>query len=111
MILHYVSGLREETENLCVNEILDFSLKLACKYLNGKKIKILRIIAAQKESRTITSAVYKISKSLECPKSTVWMNVNFLKELGLIENGRGKPVKITNIGRIILDNKTKEGGE
>lgn len=110
MLLQYVSGLREESGDLCVNEILDFSMKIAGKYLNEKKMKILRIISAQKEQKTITSMVTEISQLLSCPKSTVWNNVNFLKELGLIENGRGKPVKVTNIGRIILENEQK-GGE
>jgi|GEM_PF-2390406 len=111
MIFQYVSGLREESENLCVNEILDFSLKLASKHLNGKKIRILRLISEQEEPMTITSAVDLISNALSCPKSTVWMNVNFLKELGLIQNGRGRPVKVTNIGMVILDIKNREGGE
>ena len=108
MIFHYVSGLREETSELCVNEILDFSLKLAGKYLNGKKMKILEMIATHKEPMTITSAVNMISHMLRCPKSTVWANINFLKELGLIENGRGKPVKLTKIGRLMLKGKSDE---
>ncbi|NIO19467.1 MAG: hypothetical protein GTN76_01635 [Candidatus Aenigmarchaeota archaeon] len=110
MIFQYVSGLREESENLSVNEVFDFAMKIASKYLNGKKIKILRIIATQKEPTTITSAVDQVSRTLCCPKSTVWMNVNFLKELGLIENGRGRPVRVTAVGRIILEN-TQGGGE
>ncbi len=108
MIFRYVSGLREETSELCVNEILDFSLKLAGKYLNGKKMKILEMIATRKEPMTITSAVNMISRMLCCPKSTVWANINFLKELGLIENGRGKPVKLTKIGRLMLMGKSDE---
>ena len=110
MLLHYVSGLREESSELCVNEIFDFSLKLARKCMNRKRIEILRIIAAQEEPITITSAVDQISRLLSCPKSTVWMNVNLLKELGLIKNGRGLPVRITKIGRIMLEN-ISEGGD
>lgn len=109
MIFNYVSGLREETGEICVNEILDFAIKVASKCLNGKRIEILRIIAVQKGPRTITSAVDEISHLLGCPKSTVWINVNFLKELGLIQNGRGTPVKMTPIGMIILERKTEEG--
>jgi len=108
MIFHYVSGLREETSELCVNEILEFSLKLAGKYLNGKKMRILEMIAMHKEPTTITSAVNMISHLLCCPKSTVWANINFLKEIGLIENGRGSPVKITNIGKLILEENEEE---
>ncbi len=69
------------------------------------------MIAAYKEPRTITSAVDQISHILCCPKSTVWMNMNFLKDLGLIKNGRGRPVKLTKIGRMILENKTGGGEE
>jgi hypothetical protein len=60
MLLHYVSGLREESSELCVNEILDFALNVACKHLNGKKIRILRMIAVQQEPITITSFVHEI---------------------------------------------------
>ncbi len=109
MILHYVSGLREESMNVCVNEIFDFSLKVAKKYMSNKRVSILRMISVQKDSRTITRTVDEISKILRCPKSTVWMNVNILKELGLIENGRGKPVKITRVGMVILENVPNGG--
>lgn len=108
MIFNYLSGLREEPGELCVNEILDFALKVAEKCMNGKRMEILRIIAIQKEPRTITSIVEEISHLLGCPKSTVWMNVNLLKELGLIQNGRGVPVRITAVGRILLERETEE---
>ena len=109
MIFNYLSGLKEESGEICVNEVLEFAIKLAGKCLNDKRIEILRIIAVQKGPRTITSTVDEISQLLCCPKSTVWINVNFLKELGLIQNGRGMPVKITPIGMIILERKTEEG--
>ncbi|UCC92011.1 MAG: hypothetical protein JSV39_01990 [Candidatus Aenigmatarchaeota archaeon] len=107
MLLHYVSGLREESSELCVNEILDFSLKLAGKFMNRRRIEILRIVSAN-GGKTITSVVDEVSEVLSCPKSTVWSNVNLLKELGLIKNNRGGPVKITKIGRIILSDNRKE---
>lgn len=109
MILHYSSGLKEDSMNVCVNEIFDFSLRIAKRYVNGKRVRILRIISVQKEPRTITRTVDEISKVLCCPKSTVWMNVNILKELGLIENGRGRPVSVTKVGKMILGNVTDGG--
>ncbi|MEE9323849.1 MAG: hypothetical protein V3U72_04890 [Candidatus Aenigmarchaeota archaeon] len=108
MIFNYLSGLREESCDISVNEILDFAMNIANKYLNRKRIEILRIISVQDEPRTITSIVEEISQLLCCPKSTVWMNVNFLKELGLIKNSRGNPVRITAVGMIILERKTEE---
>lgn len=108
MIFNYLSGLKEESGVVCVNEVLDFAVNAAGKCLNGKRLQILMIISTQEEPRTITSVVDDISHILGCPKSTVWMNVNFLKELGLIQNGRGLPVKITPVGMIILERKAKE---
>ena len=102
MILQYYSGLKEDSCELSVNEVFTVALRLACRCLNGKRIEILRMIAVQAGSRTITSTVDHISEELGCPKSTVWINVNMLKELGLIENGRGNPVRVTKVGEILL---------
>ena len=108
MIFHYLSGLKEESGSVCVNEVIDFAVKAADKCLNCKRVEILRIIASQTEPRTITSVVDDISNILDCPKSTVWINVNFLKDIGLIKNGRGLPVRITPIGMVILERKLEE---
>jgi DNA-binding MarR family transcriptional regulator len=102
MILQYYSGLKEDSCELSVNEIFSVALRLAGRCLNGKRIEILRMIAEQDGARTITSTVDHISEELGCPKSTVWINVNMLKELGLIENGRGNPVRVTKVGEILL---------
>ena len=109
MILHYSSGLKEEPLTICVNDIFDFSMKVASKYMNPKRVRMLRIIMLQEEPITITRAVDEISRVLCCPKSTVWINVNTLKELGLIENGRGRPVRVTKMGRVFLDALPKGG--
>lgn len=108
MIFNYLSGLREESGEICVNEVLEFAVKIAGRCLNDKRMEILKIIAVQQEPMTITSIVGEISILLNCPRSTVWMNVNFLKELGLIQNGRGLPVRITPMGMIILERNTEE---
>ena len=83
MIFTYVSGLKEDTSEIRVNELLDFAVNAAEKCLNEKRLDILEIISAQVEPRTITSVVDDISELLSCPKSTVWVNVNFLKVLAL----------------------------
>jgi len=103
MLFNYLSGLKEEYGAISVNEAIDAVVKLSCKLLKGKRIEILRMMAHQDGSRTITSAVDEISQELGCPKSTVWMNVNCLKEMGLVENGYGKPARVTGIGRIVLE--------
>lgn len=108
MIFNYLSGLKEDSGDICVNEVLDFAIKVAGRCLNDKRFEILRIIAIQEEPRTITSMVDEISILLNCPKSTVWMNVNFLKELGLIQNGRGRPVRVTPIGVMLLERHQEE---
>ena len=102
MILQYFSGLKEDSCELSVDEVFGLALKLAGKCLNQKKLAMLKLIAEDSEKKTITAAVEHISCELHCPKSTVWTNVNCLKQLGLIQNGRGKPVKITKAGAIIL---------
>jgi DNA-binding MarR family transcriptional regulator len=107
MILNYVSGLREESGELSVNEVLDFAVKAVSRCLNGKRVGILRAVS-NNNGKTITGVVNEISSVLSCPKSTVWSNVNFLKELGLIENAHGKPAKLTAIGMIVLESKTEE---
>jgi len=94
--------MEEDTGELSVNEVLSVAVKLAEKFLNDKRIEMLKIISSQNEPKTITSVVSQISDNLSCPKSTVWANVNCLKDLGLIHNGRGRPVGLTNIGIFML---------
>jgi Fe2+ or Zn2+ uptake regulation protein len=108
MIFNYLSGLKEDSCELSVNEVLDFALKTAGRCVKGKRLEMLRIIAETGKDKTITSVVDDISRNLCCPKSTVWMNVNFLKDLGLIENGRFKPVKVTAMGIILLERNNGE---
>lgn len=109
-MFHYVSGLREESSELSVNEIFDFAVRAAVKCLNQKRMEMLRIISIQDEPMTITSMVEEISHLMGLPRSTVWINMNRLKELGLISNGRGKPVRVTAVGNVIL-HKERNGGE
>jgi len=108
MIFNYTSGLKEDCGDISVNEVLDAVVKLSSKMLNQKKVEILKALDEQHGSRTITSAVDAISQQLCCPKSTVWMNINSLKEVGLITNGYGKPAKVTAVGRIVLTTIAKE---
>jgi predicted transcriptional regulator len=108
MIFNYLSGLKEEYGEISVNEVIDAVVKLSEKLLNQRKLEILKMLAEHDGSRTITSAVDEISRGLGCPKSTVWMNVNCLKQLGLVTNGYGKPARVTAVGKIVL---TKICGE
>lgn len=108
MIFTYVSGLKEDSSEIRVNELLDFAVSAAGRCLNGRRLEILEIICSQEEPRTITSVVDDISSLLGCPKSTVWMNVNLLKEMGLIKNGRGLPVRATPIGLLVLERMLDE---
>jgi hypothetical protein len=109
MLLNYLSGLEEDCGDLSVNEVFSFAMKAACRCMNGKRAEILRIISVQREPKTITSIVDDVSRILRCPKSTVWANLNFLKEFGLIKNGRGKPVCLTRLGRLMLGKVLKTG--
>jgi Mn-dependent DtxR family transcriptional regulator len=109
MIFNYLSGLEEDCGNLSVNEVFEFAMKAACKCMNGKRAEMLRLISVQNQQKTITSIVDDISHSLDCPKSTVWANINFLKEFGLIQNGRGRPVSLTSLGRLVLEKVAGRG--
>ncbi len=101
-MLHYNSGLKEDSCKLSVDDVLESLTKLVHKCLNGKRIEILKAVA-ENGDKTITSVVDMISRSSGYPKSTVWMNMNFLKEIGLIRNTRGKPVRLTPIGMMVLE--------
>jgi biotin operon repressor len=103
MLFNYLSGVREDCGEVSVNEVLEFAVRAAGKCMNEKRAEMLRLIAGQKEPKTITSVVEQISCALDCPRSTVWANLNTLKELGLVENGRGKPLHVTNLGKMVLD--------
>jgi hypothetical protein len=110
MLLNYVSGLEEDCCNLSVNEVLEFAMKAAERCVNGKRAEMLRLIAAQREPRTITSTAEEISCSIGCPRSTVWANLNLLKELRLVENGRGRPIRVTKLGRLLLEKRLAANG-
>ena len=110
MIFNYLSGLKEDSGVVCVNEVIDIAVRMSDKCLNEKRLKILDLIADCEEPMTITTAVDLIAEIIECPKSTVWTNVNFLKEVGLLKNGRGLPVRVTSMGRIILERKLEDNG-
>ena len=101
-MLRYLSGLKEDFCELSINEMVESLFRLAEKCLNRKRVEILRAVASNGD-KTITSVVDVVSKSSGYPKSTVWVNVNFLKEIGLIKNTRGKPVRLTQIGMIVLE--------
>ena len=108
MIFTYASGLKEDMTEIRVNDLVDFAVNAVDRCLNDKRVDILEIIGSQPEPRTITSVVEDIAELLGCPRSTVWMNVNFLKEMGLIKNGRGRPVRVTPIGMLVLERKLEE---
>jgi predicted transcriptional regulator len=104
MRFHYIAGLKEDMCEIRVDELFNLTLKLTQKVVNKKRIEILEFISKQEEPKTITSMVDAISRTLNCPKSTVWVNINCLKELGFIKNGRGQPVRLTKLGEVILKN-------
>lgn len=99
---YYNSGLKEEICGISVNELYEFAVNLADRYMTERRMEILEMMSHE-EPKTITSMVSDVSATLNCPKSTVWMNVNLLRELGLIKSGNGMPVKVTAMGMLILE--------
>jgi hypothetical protein len=78
--------------------------KLADKSLKEKQKEILFYVSMEENRfKTSTRLVTELSFALGCSQSALWNNFNCLKEFGLIRMNNGYPVKITNLGRLVLD--------
>ncbi|MBN2042597.1 MAG: hypothetical protein JW754_02215 [Candidatus Aenigmarchaeota archaeon] len=78
--------------------------KLAEKSLKTKQKEILYYISLDENRlKTSTRLVLELSMVLRCSQSALWNNFNCLKDLGLIHINNGRPVKITDTGRFVLD--------
>jgi len=70
--------------------------------LNDNQLILLRELSSC-NYRSLTHALRSISRKYNIPISTLKTNAKILKELGIIEVNEGKPVKITQAGKIITE--------
>ncbi len=90
-------GFIDEEFFLLFSKLIDRSLK-------EKQKEILYYVSlGENRFKTSTRLVTELSFALGCSQSALWNNFNCLKEFGLIRMKNGYPVKITNLGRLVLD--------
>ena len=86
------------------DELVIFTKKLVEKSLKEKQREILYYISLDENRlKTSTRLVTELSFALRCSQSALWNNFNCLKDLGLVHINNGRPVKITSLGRLVLD--------
>ncbi len=89
---------------LANDEFVLLAKKLAEKSLRSKQKEILYYISLDENRlKTSTRLVTELSLVLRCSQSALWNNLNSLRDLGLIHINNGRPVKITETGRFVLD--------
>ena len=98
-------GLKEDASGFVkMNELANLVERLAARCLREIHLDVLFYISLEENRlKTLTTIVHELSEILRIPRSTLWYHVNFLKELGLIENRLGRPVKLTKKGEFILE--------
>ena len=76
--------------------------KLFLKALNKSQLLLLRFISDNENERA-NRIVSRLNATLKVPPSTAKLNMKILRDLGLVSYGKGKPVKLTRIGRFVLE--------
>ena len=76
--------------------------KILTKTLNGNQLLLLNKIAENRES-TISSLLRILSKENRIPLSTLKLNSKKLRDLGLIDCGDSKKVKLTDSGILVME--------
>ncbi len=86
------------------SEFMLLTRKLVERSLKNKQREILYYISLDENRlKTSTRLVLELSMVLQCSQSALWNNFNCLKDLGLIHINNGRPVKITGMGKFVLD--------
>ncbi len=91
-----------------VDYLLPLLLKLSEERLTSKQKSILCILKNNIIKKPVTQIVHNIAKELNCSLSAVWLNLNQLKRIQLVEYGsqkdKGKLVMLTPIGKYLARN-------
>lgn len=86
-----------------VSQIVLTLLRLAQERLTSKQIRILLILRGKITPQPVTRLVAVLSQALNCSASAVWLNMNQLKRIQLVDYGsssnKGKPIRLTKVGR------------
>jgi hypothetical protein len=97
-------SLVKEEYGFVNDDLVSFTAKLINRSLKDKQREILYYISLDENRlKTSTRLVMELSMVLHCSQSALWNNFNLLKSLGLINMNNGYPVKITDMGRFVLD--------
>lgn len=70
--------------------------------LNENQLLILKELASNGHYLTVTNFLDSLSKKYGIPESTLRWNVDVLKELRLITQKNGDPIRLSNSGRLIV---------
>ncbi|MBI4016673.1 MAG: hypothetical protein HY363_03190 [Candidatus Aenigmarchaeota archaeon] len=91
-----------------VDYLLPLLLRLSKERLTSKQKLILNILRQNTYKRPVTQIVAILAKELDCSLSAIWLNLNQLKRIQLVQyssqNDKGKPVKLTPIGTWLARN-------
>ena len=113
--LNYEQCILEQDHNNFSCELLKTLIKLVDKRFTKKQKLVLKKIVTTKKNTTMTSLSDRLSEELNVSKTTVRIILQTLRDIGLISCGRatnkGKPVKLTKIGSIIVDRLKEEVNE
>jgi len=67
-----------------------------------KKQKFIIDFLKVNKTDNITRFVKILARELDCSESCVWNNVNSLKRCGLIVNGENRPVKLSEVSKVVF---------
>ncbi len=91
-------------------------LKFAQERLTAKQKAILNILVYNPvlAKKPVTQVVGILNKELNSSLSTIWLNLNQLKRIQLVDYGsfksKGRPIKLTEIGKFLARNLNKSVG-
>ena len=94
-----------QEEELDAEELRRALIKLVQARLTRKQKELLVFLGQNTARVNVTRLVPILGAHLQCAPSTVWANLNVLKEIGLVEFGdietKGKPIRLTKLGELV----------
>ena len=84
----------------CFRKVLDERLTKKQKFI----VEFLKINRAD----NITRLAKFLSQELNCSESCIWNNLNSLKRCGLVVNGNNRPVKLSDVSRIVFGGENND---
>ena len=113
--LNYEQCKLEQDHNNFSCDLLKTLIKLVDKRLTKKQKLVLKKIVTTKKNTTMTSLSDRLSEELNISKTTARIILQTLRDVGIISCGRatnkGEPVRLTEIGSVIIDGLEKAANE